>query len=85
VSTRRRAVRLPEGDLPAIVGGGTSKSAASRRFVELSAERLSGAVVYSWSLLFAVSSPLSGRNSTYRPVQFLPTQLYLLAHFWQRY
>ena len=29
----RRAVRLPEGDLPAIVGDGTSKSAASRRFV----------------------------------------------------
>ena len=32
VSTRklRRAVRLPEGDLPAITGDGTSKSAASR-------------------------------------------------------
>jgi putative transposase len=42
VSTRklRRAVRLPEGDLPAIVGDGTSKSATSRRFVALSAERL---------------------------------------------
>jgi putative transposase len=42
VSTRklRRAVRLPEGDLPAIVGDGTSKSAASRRFVALSADRL---------------------------------------------
>jgi putative transposase len=42
VSTRklRRAVRLPEGDLPVIVGDGTSKSAASRRFVALSAERL---------------------------------------------
>jgi hypothetical protein len=41
-STRklRRAVRLPEGDLPAIAGDGTSKSAASRRFVALSAERL---------------------------------------------
>lgn len=38
VSTRklRRAVRLPEGDLPAIAGDGTSKSAASRRFVALS-------------------------------------------------
>src|SRR5262249_31239600 len=36
----RRAVRLPEGDLPVIVGDGTSKSAASRRFVALSAERL---------------------------------------------
>src|SRR4030081_1113312 len=42
VSTRklRRAVRLPEGDLPAVAGDGTSKSAASRRFVALSAERL---------------------------------------------
>jgi putative transposase len=42
VSTRklRRAVRLPEGDLPAIAGDGTSKSAASRRFVALSAARL---------------------------------------------
>src|SRR4030081_1343840 len=43
VSTRklRRAVRLPEGDLPVATGDGTSKSAASRRFVALSAERLS--------------------------------------------
>jgi putative transposase len=42
VSTRklRRAVRLPEGDLPALAGDGTSKSAASRRFVALSADRL---------------------------------------------
>jgi putative transposase len=42
VSTRklRRAVRLPEGDLPAVLGDGTSKSAASRRFVALSAERM---------------------------------------------
>jgi putative transposase len=42
VSTRklRRAVRLREGDLPVIAGDGTSKSAASRRFVALSAERL---------------------------------------------
>ena len=42
VSTRklRRAVRLPECDLPAVMGDGTSKSAASRRFVALSAERM---------------------------------------------
>ena len=42
VSTRkvRRAVRLPEGDLPAVSGDGTSKSAASRRFVALSAARM---------------------------------------------
>jgi putative transposase len=42
VSTRRfgRAVRLPEGDLAATPGAGVSKSAVSRRFVALSAERL---------------------------------------------
>jgi transposase-like protein len=42
VSTRKlkRAVRLPEGDLPRVMGDGTSKSAASRRFVALSAERM---------------------------------------------
>ena len=39
VSTRkfRRSVRLPGGDVPVIAGDGTSKSAASRRFVALSA------------------------------------------------
>ena len=36
----KRAVRLPEGDLPAAEGNGVSKSAASRRFVALSAERM---------------------------------------------
>ncbi|UGY16928.1 IS256 family transposase [Bradyrhizobium septentrionale] len=42
VSTRRfgRAVRLPEGHVPAPPGPGVSKSAASRRFVALSAARL---------------------------------------------
>jgi putative transposase len=42
VSTRkfRRAVRHPEGDVPAPAGSGVSKSAASRHFVALSAERL---------------------------------------------
>src|SRR5438046_2775826 len=42
VSTRklRRAVRQPAADLPIAVGDGTAKSAASRRFVALSAERL---------------------------------------------
>ncbi|MDO9714710.1 IS256 family transposase, partial [Paracraurococcus sp. LOR1-02] len=42
VATRRfgRAVRLPEGDVPAGPGTGVSKSAASRRFVALSAERM---------------------------------------------
>ena len=42
VSTRRfgRAVRLPEGDIPVAPGAGVSKSAVSRRFVALSAERM---------------------------------------------
>ena len=42
VSTRKfgRAVRLPEGDVPASKGDGRSKSAVSRRFVALSAERM---------------------------------------------
>ena len=42
VSTRRfgRAVRLPEGDVPAPEGAGVSKSAVSRRFVALSATRM---------------------------------------------
>jgi putative transposase len=42
VSTRRfgRAVRLPEGDVHAARGDSRSKSAVSRRFVELSAERM---------------------------------------------
>ena len=41
-TTRRfgRAVRLPEGDVPAAPGAGVSKSAASRRFVALAAERM---------------------------------------------
>ena len=39
VSTRKcsGSVRLPEGDVPAAAGAGLSKSAASRRFVALSA------------------------------------------------
>src|SRR6266704_1076185 len=42
VSTRKfaRSVRLPEGDVPAPAGAGVSKSAASRRFVALSAARM---------------------------------------------
>src|SRR5512144_1525366 len=42
VSTRRfgRAVRLPDGDISAAKGTGVSKSAVSRRFVALSAERM---------------------------------------------
>jgi transposase-like protein len=42
VSTRNfgRAVRLPEGDIPVQKGDGASKSAASRRFVALSAAKM---------------------------------------------
>ena len=42
VSTRKfaRSVRLPEGDVPAPSGSGLSKSAASLRFVALSAARM---------------------------------------------
>jgi putative transposase len=42
VSTRkfRRAVRLPEGDIPAAAGAGVSKSAVSRHFVTLSSARM---------------------------------------------
>src|SRR6202162_66911 len=42
VSTRKfgRAVRLPAGNVPAPKGSGVSKSAVSRRFVALSAERM---------------------------------------------
>src|SRR3974377_826551 len=41
VATRKfaRSVRLREGDVPAAAGAGLSKSAASRRFVALSAAR----------------------------------------------
>ena len=42
VSTRKfgRAVRLPGGDIAAPKGAGVTKSAVSRRFVALSAERM---------------------------------------------
>ena len=36
----RRAVWLPEGDLPGVCGDGTSKSAVSRRFVALSRKKM---------------------------------------------
>src|SRR5438132_532193 len=42
VATRKfaRSVRLPEGDVPGPAGAGLSKSAASRRYVALSAARM---------------------------------------------
>ena len=62
VSTRklRRAVRLPEGDLPAVPGDGTSKSAASRRFVALSAERMAAWMAADLSRLDLVAIQIDG-------------------------
>jgi putative transposase len=40
VSTRRFGRAVPEGDIPAAKGTGVSKSAVSRRFVALSAQRM---------------------------------------------
>jgi len=62
VSTRklRRAVRLPEGDLPAVCGDGTSKSAASRRFVALSAERMAAWMATDLSQLDLVAIQIDG-------------------------
>jgi transposase-like protein len=62
VSTRRlkRAVRLPEGDVPTMTGDGTSKSAASRRFVALSAERLAAWMSSDLSQLDLVAIQIDG-------------------------
>ena len=66
VSTRklRRAVRLPEGDLPVTPGDGTSKSAASRRFVALSAERLAGWMASDLSQLDLLVIQIDGLHIT---------------------
>jgi transposase-like protein len=62
VSTRklRRAVRLPEGDLPAAPGDGTSKSAASRRFVALSAARMAAWMAADLSQLDLLAIQIDG-------------------------
>lgn len=62
VSTRklRRAVRLPEGDLPAVCGDGTSKSAASRQFVALSAARMAGWMTADLSQLDLLAIQIDG-------------------------
>ena len=62
VSTRklRRAVRLPEGDLPSAPGDGTSKSAASRRFVALSAARMAEWMAADLSQLDLVAIQIDG-------------------------
>ena len=62
VTTRRfgRAVRLPEGDVPAGPGAGVSKSAASRRFVALSAERMAAWMEQDLSALDLLAVQIDG-------------------------
>ena len=73
VSTRRfgRAVRLPEGDLAATPGAGVSKSAVSRRFVALSAERLAEWMAADLSQLDLLAIQIDGMH--------IPEELMLLA------
>jgi len=62
VPTRRfgRAVRLPEGDVPAGPGSGVSKSAASRRFVALSTERMEAWLAQDLSALDLLAIQIDG-------------------------
>jgi putative transposase len=62
VSTRKlgRAVRLPWGDVPAGKGTGLSKSAASRRFIALSAERMQEWMASNLSKLDLLVIPIDG-------------------------
>ena len=64
VSTRRfgRAVRLPEGDVPAPPGSGVSKSAASRRFVALSAARMADCMAADLSALDLLVVQIDGMH-----------------------
>ena len=66
VSTRRfeRAVRLPQGDIPAAPGAGLSKSAASRRFVALSAERMAQWMMADLSQLDLLAIQIDGMHVT---------------------
>jgi transposase-like protein len=66
VSTRRfgRAVRLPEGDIAAAAGSGVSKSAVSRRFVALSAERMSEWMAADLSRLDLLAIQIDGMHVT---------------------
>jgi putative transposase len=66
VTTRRfgRAVRLPEGDVPAGPGAGVSKSAASRRFVALSAERMAAWMAQDLSGLDLLAVQIDGIHVT---------------------
>ena len=62
VSTRKfgRAVRLPEGDVPTGTGDGRSKSAVSRRFVALSAERMAAWMASDLSQLDVLAIQIDG-------------------------
>jgi putative transposase len=66
VSTRRfgRAVRLPEGDIPVTQGTGLSKSAVSRRFVALSAERMAEWMAADLSELDLLAIQIDGMQVT---------------------
>src|SRR5215218_5895740 len=66
VTTRRfgRAVRLPEGDVPAGAGAGLSRSAASRRFVALSAERMAAWMARDLSALDLLAVQIDGIHVT---------------------
>lgn len=66
VSTRRfgRAVRLPEGDITAPSGAGVSKSAVSRRFVALSAARMSEWMTAELSRLDLLAIQIDGMHLT---------------------
>jgi putative transposase len=66
VSTRTfgRAVRLPEGDVPAPRGDGRSKSAVSRRFVALSATRLTEWMASDLSTLELLAIQIDGLHVT---------------------
>jgi transposase-like protein len=66
VSTRRfgRAVRLPEGDIAATAGSGVSKSAVSRRFVALSAARMSAWMAADLSQLDLLAIQIDGMQVT---------------------
>ncbi|MEY9120457.1 hypothetical protein ABIA03_000259 [Bradyrhizobium yuanmingense] len=75
VSTRRfgRAVRLPERDVPAPPGSGGSKSAASRRFVALSAARLADFMAADLSALDLLVVQIDGLHLGDEPVSSAPS------------
>lgn len=66
VSTRKfgRAVRLPEGDVPAERGDSRSRSAVSRRFVELSAARMADWMSSNLSQLDLLAIQIDGLHIT---------------------